>query len=305
MKNIVVLVICLIHCSIYAQEIIPFSWGGYEINFEDTSEYNYVAFDTNNIWFITKPDKQILFLPSSPTYLNEYAIISDTNDYYSKNVKSSFQFKLFLSHGYDSYYISFWHKYDFEKNKDGGIIETSYDNGLSWQNIIFDTLIIKYIWDSSGLYNYDDTIGSYNNHPGFTGLQPLIRSVDITFWNFRNYEILENEIDTLLLRFTIVSDSIDVYNEGWMLDNFVFGAMLADINEIEKDNNIFILPNPSNSLIKIDSPIEQIHKIEIFSLIGKKVLEKHNTNSLYVDKIPAGIYLIKINNTYIKKLVIK
>ena len=32
----------------------------------------------------------------------------------------------------DAYSIQFDYKYDFENSKDGGIIETSYNNGVSW-----------------------------------------------------------------------------------------------------------------------------------------------------------------------------
>jgi len=71
-------------------------------------------------------------LPSDDPYLGEYAIISDTNDYYPIKIKSSFQFKLLLDCGCDVYSINFSHKYDFDKNKDRGIIESSFNNGLSW-----------------------------------------------------------------------------------------------------------------------------------------------------------------------------
>jgi hypothetical protein len=192
------------------------------------------------------------------------------------------------------------HKYDFEKNKDGGIIETSYDNGLSWQNIIYDPTIMDNVDYVSGLYNLNDTIDSFNDKPGFTGLQDEINEVEIVFWT--SWQIFE---DTVLLRFTIVSDSIESNNEGWMLDNFVFGYFYVGIDENEHNNNIYISPNPSNSIITINSPVERITKIEIISLNGVQILERYNTNSICIDKIQAGFYLIKINDTYIEKLIIE
>jgi hypothetical protein len=293
MRNLIIIVLYFNALSIYSQEAL--NWG-YNLNFEDTSEYKYVGIDTNNIWYITKPQKQILSSPS-------YAIISDTNKYYPKNVKSSFQFKLVFDYGCDAHAIMFWHKYDFEINKDGGIIETSYNNGISWQNIIYDTIIMDNVFDDiSGLYNLNDTISSFNNQPGFTGLQSEIKAVSIDFWN---YLIYTKELDTMLLRFTIVSDSVDTNNEGWMLDDFVFYSILVGIYEKEYGNNIYISPNPSNSIITINSPIERIKKVDIISLNGVKIIEEYNTNSICIDKIPAGFYLIKINDKYIEKLLIE
>jgi len=129
-------------------------------------------------------------------------------------------------------------------------------------------------------------------------LQSEISSVFINFWNI-------GYIDALLFRFTIVSDSIDTNHEGWMLDNFAFGDILLGINEYKKYNNIYIVPNPSNNVIIINSPLERIKKIEIISSIGERILEEYNTNSLYIDKIPTGFYLIRINDIYIEKLIIK
>jgi hypothetical protein len=79
MRGLIIIVLYLSTLSIYSQEILD--WHYSTINFEDTSEYKYVSIDT-------KPEKQILFLPSNYPDLGAYAIISDTNDYYPIKVKS-------------------------------------------------------------------------------------------------------------------------------------------------------------------------------------------------------------------------
>jgi hypothetical protein len=86
MRGLIIIVLYLSTLSIYSQEILD--WHYSTINFEDTSEYKYVSIDTNSIWYVTKPEKQILFLPSNYPDLGAYAIISDTNDYYPIKVKS-------------------------------------------------------------------------------------------------------------------------------------------------------------------------------------------------------------------------
>ncbi|HBS13034.1 MAG TPA: hypothetical protein DEO36_10925, partial [Flavobacteriaceae bacterium] len=72
-------------------------------------------------------------------------------------------------------------------------------------------------------------------------------------------------------------------------------------------SDILMYPNPTHHILNIKSkyPIE---KVEIFSLLGKKVFEKTDGTSLDLGKLISGVYFVKIssNNTLVsKKLVIK
>lgn len=302
MKQLFVILISLNTLLISSQEIVDFGFGGSRINFEDTSEYKFVKVDTNNVWIITEPKKQILFLPTNPSYLGKFAIISDTNEFYPVNIKSSFQFKLKLMEGCDGYTLAFSHKYDFESYRDGGIIETSFDNGMNWQNILHDSVINSNLNHVYGLYNLVDTIHSFNNQPGFTGLQSEINNVSISFWSYGHYYLAG---DTMLLRFTIKSDSVNNNHEGWMLDEFIFGGFLVEINEIDSDNSIYVYPTPSNDIIYIKYKNEAIKIAEIISLNGETVFKSYNNNIINTEHIPKGFYLLKINNNHIRKIIIK
>ncbi|PNQ74996.1 regulator [Hanstruepera neustonica] len=76
-------------------------------------------------------------------------------------------------------------------------------------------------------------------------------------------------------------------------------------------NNEFLLsPNPAKtSTIVSASKGQGVHAIEIYNILGKKVFEKHNIN-LNKFVIPTasyerGIYVIRINSTITKKLLLK
>ncbi len=289
MKNLSFLL--FLYCSIlgHSQELLNMGWSFNSIiNFEDTTENKYIDIDTSNIWQIVEPDKQILFIPPEHSYLGNYAIIGDTNNFYANNINSSFQFKLLFGDG-DFYDIGFSQKYDFEENKDGGIIETSYDNGNTWQNILFDSIIQNNLVDAFNLYNSEDTISSFQNQPGFTGLQSNIESVIIQF------DALESlRGDSMLRRFTISTDSVDNQNEGWMLDHFGFSGALRD--GIESNNygaKIDIYPNPVKNLLEIKTDNE-ITRVKIISLLGITLLEKEGLNIKSIDLtgIDTGIYLV-------------
>ncbi|MBN2613292.1 MAG: T9SS type A sorting domain-containing protein [Bacteroidales bacterium] len=273
----------------YAQEILYMGKAFSTINFEDTVEYKYVGIDTKNVWRIAEPHKEILFIPQTHSYLGKYAIISDTNRFYNSNIRASFQFRLFLGEG-DSYGISFSQKYDFEKNKDGGIIETSYDNGVTWQNIIFDTIIQNNIENTSNLYGIADKISSLEDQPGFSGLQSDIQSVSITFGAD---ELIRGDI--MLLKFSLGTDSNDAQNEGWMLDDFKFSGIETVVIESSiNKTDVKIYPNPVKNVLKIESEDVKITDVKILSISGKKLLEKSGYDIRNIDMtgFHSGMYLV-------------
>lgn len=303
MKKIVI-IITLIYMTMngYSQEVLNFGFSGDNIDFEDTSDYQYLKIDTNNIWFITKPQKPILFIDSNYLFLGEYAIITDTNIFYKPDIISSFQFRLNLMGGCNGYTLMFYHKYDFESNKDGGIIETSWDNGLTWQNILYDSIIQNNLFSSpQNLYTISDTINAFNNQPGYTGLQNSFKNVWLSFW--ATSEIID---DTLLLRFTIKSDSISSNHEGWMLDKFAFGGFLVGIDELSESNDkIDIYPNPAKEHITIKCKNEVIRQVSIYSILGDKEIEVYDSNIIQVSGLLPGMYFLRVNEKYLKKIIIE
>jgi len=73
-------------------------------------------------------------------------------------------------------------------------------------------------------------------------------------------------------------------------------------------NEFRIFPNPANLNFTITSDTS-IEKIEIFDLLGKKVLfkDKLSTNSVVVDisSLQSGLYIVKSNDSNVQKLMIK
>ena len=54
-------------------------------------------------------------------------------------------------------------------------------------------------------------------------------------------------------------------------------------------------PNPANNLLNINSK-ETLNKVEIFNLLGKKVLSTTNTKSIDVSSLTKSVYLVKISS---------
>lgn len=82
-----------------------------------------------------------------------------------------------------------------------------------------------------------------------------------------------------------------IFNTTVDLGVFEYGAVLG------VENNVFLkdfklYPNPVNSILNIQLA-ETLEKVEVYSLLGRKVLE-NNTTKINVSSLSLGVYLLKI-----------
>lgn len=67
-------------------------------------------------------------------------------------------------------------------------------------------------------------------------------------------------------------------------------------------------PNPAENIVNIASKENRISQITIFNLLGQQVLDKSFANSVSesidISSLNSGMYLVKINNTTTKRLVV-
>ena len=93
------------------------------------------------------------------------------------------------------------------------------------------------------------------------------------------------------------------FNLNWIEFDFTGNSMGLDDNEMK---GLRLFPNPVDEILTIYSEYETF-KIEIFDIIGKKIFEAENLNSINVRYFEEGIYLLKISSGNYKqsKLFIK
>ncbi len=250
-----------IYVSSYAQW-----WSDRQIFNQDTIRFDrdcsYLEIDSSaeNIWQIGKPSKSYF----NSAWLAERAIMTDSIHPYPIDNYSWFELyfgEFNLSWGYpNDIFVQFHHKFDTDSLKDGGYITVSYDNGITWSNIIHDNVFgeMNPQGESGNLYTDDDLL--FNGEEGFSG-----RSDDwITTW-FAWYHLLAKKSinaeigDTMILRFNFVSDSIQTNKEGWLIDDIrLFSVDLGGgIENQQWKTDINIYPNPVNSstIIDLKNPI--------------------------------------------------
>lgn len=91
---------------------------------------------------------------------------------------------------------------------------------------------------------------------------------------------------------------------GYKMGNEI---VIKEVNEIKNvDFNIY--PNPSNGNFTIDFESSNTkYSIEIYSLLGQKVLEKQTNTSITISDLQSGVYFVKMSKagkTITKKIII-
>lgn len=66
--------------------------------------------------------------------------------------------------------------------------------------------------------------------------------------------------------------------------------------DLQNDATVRLYPNPADNIVYIDAK-NVIEKIEVYSILGKKVLSKKSTNEIQIRNLKPGIYLIKMRDS--------
>lgn len=164
----------------------------------------------------------------------------------------------------------------------------SNDNANTWSNYVVNS-------NDNLLY----VIKTYNNFIFSAGLDGFFFSSDNgKSWIKRN----EGLYTTSAVCFEIVDDYIYLGNLSG-----VYKAKISDIisgtsvDEIQKENEFLVFPNPANSFIEICAEFELPSYLELYNLQGK-MIKKYSLNNnsnkatIYLDDIPPDVYILQIGN---------
>jgi hypothetical protein len=243
--------------------------------------------DSTNIWQIGVPQKMIF--DSAATFPN--ALLTDTINFYPPNNTSSFQFTIVSWINWGVLAIQWKQKLDMDEGLDGGKIEFSNDEGATWQNAFNN----PYVYNFYGFQPSNaDTLP--NGDYVFSGTDSLWRDIWLCYdmswmWN-----------DSIIVRFTFISDSIDNNKEGWMIDNMLTHiTIIHTVSEIKPEKYLNVYPNPSSDIIHIETQkIQDFHIIEQMVLensVGQIVDEWKNIPTKFFinsQKYSNGLYYLKV-----------
>ena len=272
----------------------------YTLDFEDTAALHHLRIDTvsnlNNIWQVGAPQKTIF----TNAYSNPNVIVTDTINPYPINDTSSFTIVNVAHDGFTApHTASLIGEYSVNSDTltDFGTIEFSPDNGTSWYDIINDTFITNHIYVQQ---HWISLTGNSNGWQQFyVNLAPLGPLFNIQLG------------DTVLWRFTFISDNIQTNKDGLMFDNLYFEDYVEGIPEIQNDNLISISPNPTSNELRIyKSNVSDSQKVQVLNYRGQVLYDNSNFIGDMIDirQLPNGIYLLKYAATKyfsVKKFVVQ
>ena len=290
MIKIFTFILLIISVSSYSQEYVF-----YEIDFEDTSQFFRIEIDTvskpNNIWKIGKPQKKLF----NSAFSLPNAIVTDTASAYPINDTSSFTIThvaSWISGFQSSHAVGLYGIYQVNSDSlnDFGMLEFSPDNGITWVNLLTDTLYLKqecYEW-----YISKPTLTGNSN--GWTYLSVSVAGFGRVFNIFPG--------DTVLYRFSFISDSIQTNKDGLIFDDLQFTDITEGINKIHNQFGSKVYPNPTSGLISIEFENKKSENflLTIYNIQGQIILNKEiNKDGIVlvdIENNKPGIYYYMLNN---------
>ncbi len=235
--------------------------------------YNDTISNQNNIWQIGVPNK-IIF---NSAYSGNRAILTDTLNPYPINDTSSFiilypiplSIQAVISHS-----LRFLYKIDSDTLSDFGKVEMSMDKGISWID-----LSDSVFWNGSSSPILTGNSGSWKNYS--------------LYFDYNFSQNINSSTDTLLYKFTFISDSIQTNKDGWMIDDIWIADAYENVDKLSKLNKVNIYPNPVNDVINV-SVNKSNYTVNIYGLDGKLIYTDANTKQIDMSAFANGIYQVVI-----------
>jgi len=258
-------------------------------DFEDSSNFEYLYIDTiqnpNNLWQIGHPQKTIF----DQAYNSGHnVIVTDTINHYVANDTSSFIITSTAGPGFtipQNVSLSAHFKVDSDSLNDFGRIDFSPDNGITWITILGDTATCCCDIGPSSLFPAN-----------FTGYSAEWRFFNCELAAFGPMYNIQYD-DTVLYRFSFISDSISDSRDGLMFDWIRYEDGVESIDEFGyKLISSIAYPNPASETltIKIENPNFAPQRLIIYNSMGTRAIDLINIRSNIVEidirDLAAGIY---------------
>ena len=312
-KLIVLLISCLIWTNLFSQLVID----------SLCTDFETPAFFISNLsgsWQIGSPEKTVF----NESYSLTNSIVTDTINPYPINDTSIFYGTYapeYVENYLNMYYpfrIDLFHRFDTDSLEEYGLIEVSIDGGNDWA----DLLTTEYLDDG---YFTDDLPG--NTHVNLISQDSTFDNLIITgnsngwihsiiTFDVDGFNTYQNPIviDSIMVKFTFISDSEENFNDGWQIDKLCIRYLNYNVSGVESiSKNVEIFPNPATSQITIQS--ENSWNNASFTLynslgIPVKQTNKFNNNitTIDVDDLADGMYYLELKENeqtkVFKKIII-
>jgi hypothetical protein len=269
---------------------------GLFITFDDTAVYKksirFVNNHSSKNWQIGRPNKTKF--PYEPMKGN--AIITDTSQ--QLTINDTFIFTVEFIRNRNGIYhagqfeLQFEYKIDGDAN-DYGKVEISVDHGETWIDLIKQDTTYDFEWEgvkptllggNSGWQTFDLSMTIWAN--GYIGEYPIE---------------LQGK-DSILYRFTYITDTVNHPSDGWLIDDLVMINNYLSIYATTMNQlGIKVFPVPATDYVYLKNERDlAISHVSIINTIGVEVLSLTGDNIQMADisQLPDGCYTLVFECDY-------
>lgn len=262
-----------------------FGQANWNLDFETPTYLSRVLIDTtsnpNNIWQIGPPNKTVF----TSAHSSPNVIVTDTLNSYPINDTSSFTIiHIVPSYGWPASESSIlgWYNVNSDTLTDYGYIEFSTDLGNTWFSL-------------DNIMNHGCCFSSAEVLPTFTG--------NSNGWQFFYYCLCSSNPlvapgDTVLYRFTFISDSIQTNKDGLMFDDLTFVDLIEGIDENQNSNLVSFYPNPFTDNLTITLNKKEPVELTLYDITARKLLQQKftTTTTITTAYLASGIYIYEVRS---------
>lgn len=259
----------------------------------------------DNIWEVGIPDKPVITAANSPVN----CLITGATELVDTNLNEFVQFDFYVSSGFGPSVtflgISFYYQSHLTNDSDFVDISIAFDSS--------EFKSLKYLSDMSytGSEFYeiiDYWMSDYSVFPLDTGITGNsdgweVGQINIQFWMAMGSSPQGDlpEVDTVHLRFTLITDSITSMHDGFALDDLEVSAETwGAVEDMMKEETLSIFPNPAGSscVISSDELTNATQTLELYSIYGDHIFSIQNqffdasgSTEISLEELPPGTYI--------------
>jgi hypothetical protein len=206
--------------------------------------------------------------------------------------------------------------FDYEE-KDNGIVFLFEKNGSNWSSLNGPYQLVpsvtsyeKYFGIDIDIHNQTVAVGArqdrtlaYNAGAVYLFQKPSVGWTDVS----ENFILTADDGNA----HDYFGASVGITNGGVVAGAQIFERGVAyyfsdntttSSNEIEQDNSLFVFPNPSTGIFKIDNALMEIKNVEVVNLSGQTlqhvVKVDSNTTTIDLRNSPSGLYLLRMETSH-------
>ncbi len=224
---------------------------------------------------------------------------------YLRNDSTAFFLPVFTVDTINCYHLEFWNRYMTEANKDGGVVEYSFNLGNTWTQL---GLPLEPNW-----YISATATGLGNGwQPNFGGTS--------NGWIQQQHDIRFSQAGQVIFRFRFGTDN-SIETEGWAIDDICFQRnppCVLSVPELATADglNMVAYPNPAgtSSMLQYNLPSNGNVIITLHDMLGRTInsLEEVqqmglNVWTVDVSTLPEGVYFYELtfgDHKIVKKMVV-